>query len=203
MIRWIIGIVVGILALALLLTVYLGPDDLNGCDIDGGPTSTKQCVAADAIIAISGGDTNARADEAIRLYRAGWAPKLVFSGAAKDKSGPSNAAAMRTHALSSGVPESAILVEEDSETTFQNAQLTKQVLTDNDIHSVILVTSAYHQRRAGLEFGKIVGSAVTVRNHPTRADSQWPIVWWLTPNGWYLAGSEIAKIVAFYVGSSQ
>ena len=79
---------------------YLGPDDLRGCTEptqDGGA-----CDEADAIIALSGGDTNARANEAIRLYKLGWAPIIIFSGAAADPSGPSNAAAMRKIALGEG-----------------------------------------------------------------------------------------------------
>src|SRR5688572_21885830 len=54
---------------------------------------------SDLIIAISGGETSQRTNEAIRLYRDGLAPKVLFSGAAADHSGPSNAAAMRIDAI--------------------------------------------------------------------------------------------------------
>ena len=40
------------------------------------------CRKADAIVVVSGGDTNARTDEAIKLYKEGWAPLIVVSGAA-------------------------------------------------------------------------------------------------------------------------
>ena len=68
---------------------YLAPDDIASC---GAKPSNKQgCETAHAIVAVSGGDTAARADEAIKLYKNGWANILIFSGAAADKSGPSNA----------------------------------------------------------------------------------------------------------------
>ncbi len=64
----------------------------------------------DAIVAISG-DTGARADTAITLWKAGWAPLIVFSGAAIDPESVSSAEIMRREALRQGVPESAVLAE--------------------------------------------------------------------------------------------
>jgi len=199
-VRTIISVILGIAVLIIGLTLYLGPNDLSGCDDQ--PSVKVGCQQADAIVAVSGGDTTARTNEAIKLYQNGWAPKLVFSGAAQDKSGPSNAAVMRRLALAAGVPESAILIEDQSTTTEENAQNTQSIFADNHISSVILVTSAYHQRRAGLEF-KADSAGISVRNHPVASDKQWSTVWWLTPGGWYLAISEVIKILAFYLGGAR
>lgn len=184
--------------LVLGIGTYLGPDGLSGCDPY--PSTKDDCRAVDAIVAISGGDTSARAEGAIELYKHQWAPIIVFSGAAADKSGPSNAEAMRRQAVAEGVPDGAILVDETSETTKQNATNAIDLFTQNDIKSVILVTSAYHQRRAGLEFGHRAGMAVKIVNHPIKSDDQWSAWWWTTPTGWYLAVSEMIKIILFYVG---
>ena len=154
-------------------------------------------------MAVSGGDTWARTREAIKLYQHGWASKLIFSGAAQDKTGPSNAEAMRREALRAGVPGDDIITEELSATTKQNAENTRQIFAENDISSVILVTSAYHQRRASLEFKARAGQDVTVRNHPVAQDNQWSSWWWLTPTGWYLAIGEFIKIIAFYTGGTR
>ena len=154
-------------------------------------------------MAVSGGDTQARANEAVELYRRSWAPILVFSGAAADKTGPSNAQVMREYALEQGVPDSAIIVEGDSETTHENAKLSRSVLVDNRFSRIILVTSGYHQRRASIEFRKVAGSDVEIVNHPVARDNQWSQLWWLTPNGWWLAVSEIVKILLVYMGVSR
>src|SRR5687768_17407890 len=69
---------------------------------------------ADAIVAISGGETDARTAEAVRLYNQGLAPNLIFSGAAADPNGPSNAKAMAASAHEAGVPTSAIHLDETS-----------------------------------------------------------------------------------------
>ena len=196
-------IIAAFVALAIIiigLSAYLAPNDLAGCGDH--PTQVKPCQTADAIVAVSGGDTQARTHEAIKLYQNGWASKLIFSGAAQDKSGPSNAAAMRHTAKAEGVPESDIIVEEYGETTKQNAVNTQSIFEKNDIKSVILVTSAYHQRRAGLEF-KSRSSGVTVRNHPVAQDDQWSAWWWMTPIGWFLAVGEFVKISAFYIAGSR
>jgi uncharacterized SAM-binding protein YcdF (DUF218 family) len=191
-----------LLALVIIivgLTIYLGPNDLSACGDT--PSDTVSCQASDAIVAVSGGDTAARTAEAVRLYKNGWAPKLIFSGAAQDKSGPSNAAAMRHEAQVAGVPFKDIILEEYGATTKQNAENTQTIFQENGIKSVILVTSGYHQRRAALEFG--TRSGVIVRNHPVPSDDQWSAFWWATPIGWFLAVSEFMKIIAFYLGGSR
>jgi uncharacterized SAM-binding protein YcdF (DUF218 family) len=196
-------IIILVCAVALIfgLTVYLGPDDLAKCP--GQPDSTASCRPADAIVAISGGDTSSRAREAIELYKKGWAPKLIFSGAAQDKSGPSNAEVMRDMARDAGVPDEDIITEDAGETTRQNAENTLDIFQNNKISSVILVTSGYHQRRASLEFNKRAEGLVTVRNHPVAIDRQWSSLWWLTPTGWYLATGEFVKIILFYAGGTR
>jgi len=197
-----IAVLLVIAAIAIAgIGAYLGPDGLSKCDYS--PSTKQDCTAVDAVVAISGGDTRARTEQAIVMYKHGWAPLLVFSGAAADKSGPSNAEAMQRQALNEGVPEGDILLDETSATTKENAANTTNLFDQYNIHSVILVTSAYHQRRAGLEFGKRAGTAIKIVNHPVKTDNQWSQWWWLTPIGWYLAITELVKIIAFYAGASQ
>ena len=198
MIKWIV--MGGVVLLALLIggiSWFLAPDNLMRCS--SAPSNLQGCGQADVIIAVSGGDTTARTQEAIDLYTSGWAPKLIFSGAAQDKSGPSNAAVMRQQALRQGVPETAITIEEKSETTKENAEKTRDILADKDIRTAIVVTSGYHMKRTLLEF-RDRAPDVEFRAHPTVADSQWSSWWWLTPHGWYLALTEIVKIIVFYLG---
>lgn len=196
MIRSLIIIGISVIVIVIGISLYLQPDDLKDCDVK--PGTSTQCQPVDAIVAVSGGDTGARTDEAIALYKNGWSNTLIFSGAAHDKSGPSNAAAMQTRAIAAGVPASAIYLDEYSETTKQNAENTQTIFADRKMKSIILVTSGYHQRRAGLEFNKRA-SNVEVVNHPVVQDKDWSAWWWATPRGWWLATSELVKVIAFYV----
>jgi len=190
-------IIIPILVVAIIVAIslFLQPNDFAKCG--NSPAVNGACSKADAIVVVSGGDTNARTDEGIRLYKNGWANALIFSGAAQDKTGPSNAAAMSLRALEQGVPETAIHAEEFSNSTQENAANTQEILTDNEFTKVILVTSGYHQRRSFLEFEKQT-TGVTVLNAPLANDKDWSAWWWVTPRGWWLAGGELVKIGAFY-----
>lgn len=196
MIRHLIALVVFVALTIIGVSIYLQPDDLSNCNKT--PGAGVHCQTVGAIVAVSGGDTESRADEAIALYKNGWSDTLIFSGAAQDKTGPSNAAAMKVHAIKAGVPDSAIYLDEYSETTKQNAENTQTIFTKLNIKSVILVTSGYHQRRASLEFNKRTHDVI-ILNHPVKTDNDWSFWWWVTPHGWWLAASEIVKIIAFYV----
>lgn len=202
--RSVLLMLVAVVAIGItVISVYLTPDDLKGCTE---VTQTGDCQPADAIVAVSGGNTSARAAEAIELYNAGWAKTLIFSGAAADTSGPSNAEVMRHQAIDAGVPSEDIKVETLSQTTRQNAERVKELLVEASSGSaqrVILVTSPYHQRRASLEFRELAGDGIAIVNRPTPRDTDWSVVWWLTPRGWWLAGGELVKIAAFYAGESK
>lgn len=178
-----------------LIGTTLTVDDLRDCSTS--PIAEQsECRPADAIIAISGGDTSARTQEAIKLYQQGWAPQLVLSGAALDKSGLSNAAAMQQQALRAGVPQAAIILDEQAADTAGNAAGLKPIVDHYGIKRVILVTSPYHQRRASLEFARTLGEDIEISNHPTPDDRYWePEKWWLHPYSWYLALSELVKLI--------
>jgi uncharacterized SAM-binding protein YcdF (DUF218 family) len=87
------------------------------------------------------------------LFLQGLAPKLLLSGgdAAIFGHGPKEAAEMKRWARRLGVPETAILLEDRSRTTYENAVYTKRILGDA---SVLLVTSASHLPRATALFRK-------------------------------------------------
>ncbi len=200
MTKWFFIIPGAIVALIIGLSIYLQPNDFMGCGKE--PVANTACDKADAIVVVSGGDTAARTAAGINLYKEGWADYLVLSGAALDKSGPSNAAAMKLQAQKAGVAEYAILIDEEAMNTQQNAVNTQSIFNERDFKDVILVTSGYHQRRASLEFNKRAGETI-IRNYPVVSDEDWGWYWWATPRGWWLAGGEVAKIVAFYLGTSS
>lgn len=147
----------------------------------------------DALVAISGGDTEARAAEAIRLYQEGWASTIVFSGAAFDSSSPSNAQAMQRQALAAGVPASAIVLEESAVNTQQNADGVARLARERSYTKIILVTSPYHQRRAYLSFRQALGRNTTILNH-SAPDQTWRRSrWWATPYSRQLTWAELRK----------
>ena len=133
---------------------------------------------ADAIVILAGEETE-RVEYGVKLFKDGWARKdvIVMAG------GPlvwkyTWAGLMKDHAESLGVPARKILVEDKSRTTEEDAYYTKEILKNNRIASVILVTSPYHSRRASIIFEKVLGKDIRIINAP--AENSWFRVdeWW-------------------------
>jgi uncharacterized SAM-binding protein YcdF (DUF218 family) len=137
---------------------------------------------SDVIVILSGGRylDGSLNDEAlwrtmtgVRLYQQGLAPRLLFTGG--PCCGQSASALMSNLAAELGVPKSAILLEEQSLRTSENAIQSAAILRMNGMRSAILVTSPLHMRRAQLAFEH---AGVSV--YPVRAEEK---------NLWLLSGA--------------
>jgi uncharacterized SAM-binding protein YcdF (DUF218 family) len=157
---------------------------------------------ADTIVAISGGETDARTDEAVRLYKDGWARHIIFSGAALDPNGPSNAQAMAKRAESQGVSAAAISLDETSTNTRENAADVAAIIHQASYRSIILVTSPYHQRRAYIVFRRVLGADTTIINHSSYDQNWRRSEWWGTSYSRDLTLSELQK-VAYELASGK
>ena len=92
---------------------------------------------------------------ATRLYKAGKSPWIILSGGADlNLVEESEAKSMADFIEDLGVPNSALILEEQSRTTSQNASMTAELLKDRNIHHILLVTSALHMERAKCLFEK-------------------------------------------------
>jgi uncharacterized SAM-binding protein YcdF (DUF218 family) len=155
---------------------------------------------ADAIVAISG-DTGARAESAIALWKQGYAPLLIFSGGSSDPESVASAELMKRTAVAAGVPADSIVVEGAAATTEENATRVAQVMRERGLESAILVTSPYHQRRAAILFEReFTPAALSLRNHPAD-DRDWDAsFWWTEEPSRRLTLIELAKLGALVVG---
>jgi len=170
--------IVAVIFVPMLIAVYLSPQD--------------SLSKVDAIVVVSGGDTDARIAEGVRLYLQKWAPKIIFSGAAAEGD-VSNALAMKRIAIASGVPAGDIIIEEKSKTTEENADFTAKVIEENKVKSIILVTSPYHQRRAYNQFRYYLGKDFVILNHSAK-DTTWRKQgWWENANARFLTLGEVMK----------
>ncbi len=112
---------------------------------------------ADAIIVL-GSHANAdgtltpvlrsRVMRGVELWKDGYAPKMIVTGGAVANA-QIEALAMARYAMEQGVPQSAIIVEPKARSTAENAKLSARILSREKLGDhIILVTSAYHMRRA-------------------------------------------------------
>ena len=94
-----------------------------------------------------------RVPEAVRLYNEGKAPLILLSGGQVQETSLGVMAeweSMKKAALASGVPEGDILTEKLSKNTAENLMFSGKLLAGcyPQCAKIILVTTAYHQRRA-------------------------------------------------------
>ena len=128
--------------------------------------------AADAIIVLGGGVesdgsltwvSDTRVAKAVEVFRAGIAPRIIFSGRcslAQEEPPVTEAQAMADFARFLGAPPEALLLEEESRDTLGNAYFTREhYLEPNGWTSVRVVTSDFHLSRAAWVFRKILGGA--------------------------------------------
>lgn len=88
---------------------------------------------------------------ALRLYREGKARKILLSGGGIEWYTPSSANPAREMATLlelMGVPSEALVLEDRSQNTLQNAQFTQKMLAEWGVKRILLVTSAMHMPRA-------------------------------------------------------
>jgi uncharacterized SAM-binding protein YcdF (DUF218 family) len=95
-------------------------------------------------------DSFQRCSEAARLYKQGR-PSLVLVSGGKvdpDTPGPSYAAVMGELLEHVGVRPPDLVLEENSQTTYENAAACAQILADRKVHRVVLVADAVDMYRA-------------------------------------------------------
>jgi uncharacterized SAM-binding protein YcdF (DUF218 family) len=96
----------------------------------------------------------ARAQGAVETYRAIPGAKLLVTGGygAFNRAPLPHARYVVRHMLDLGVPEGDLLPIVESRHTVDDAALSREVLAPLDVHSICVVTSAFHVQRARLIF---------------------------------------------------
>jgi uncharacterized SAM-binding protein YcdF (DUF218 family) len=104
-------------------------------------------VRADVVMALAGDPRCAREREAARLYHEGLATTVIVSGAPVSH-GLHTGEVSRRQVIAHGVPAAAVVVLRASWNTRTEAMELARVMRERGWRSAILVTSAFHSRRA-------------------------------------------------------
>lgn len=91
-----------------------------------------------------------RINHGITLHREGYVKKLIVTGGIADGHTVSDAYAAKQYALSQGIPEEDILMEEASSITRENLENAKAVMDRYGCSTAIIVSDPLHMRRAML-----------------------------------------------------
>jgi vancomycin permeability regulator SanA len=92
----------------------------------------------------------ARLDHVLTLWNVGLAPLVVTTGGNQPGDRFTEAEASRRYLVEGGIPESAILLENEGSSTLDSLQRVDRLLEAQDITDVVIVTDAYHAARSRL-----------------------------------------------------
>ncbi len=165
---------------------------------------------ADAIF-IPGCARPEHTEEAARLYQQGLAPIIIPSGGytkleggfqgvkvGSEKYGSEfscEADFLEAVLLKNGVPQSAVLKEQQATYTLENAEKTKELIEQKhlDIRTAILCCKSYHARRAHLYYHMVMPD-IRLLVHPVEVDSINKKNWYTTKRGREIVLGELSRM---------
>jgi uncharacterized SAM-binding protein YcdF (DUF218 family) len=154
---------------------------------------------ADIIVAVSG--EASRNHYAIHLYKAGYAPRLLFD------IGPLKSWVFgkeldlvelaRTRVQELGVDPADLLIQEDCVSTHADALYAKQNLQKVGARSAIIVSSAFHMRRVALTFNRVFrGTGIELIYAPVPLEDEDMALerWWTRTPEVLMVNNEYLKL---------
>lgn len=117
---------------------------------------------------------------AARLYREGVAPRLLLSGGNitwLDSRPSTPAEEMKDVLIFLGVPEDALVLQSESQNTYEDALFSKRILRDEGIKRIVLITSAMHMPRSKALFEKMGIEVIPAPADYSVPDYVWQDLW--------------------------
>ncbi len=174
---------------------------LTALILAGQPLITKDAARpADIIVVIGGDHKPERIARAAELYRAGYAPRVLLSAGTVVKEGDQwmpEAQVMLHQAIQAGIPQDAILLEQESQSTVENARFSKPILQENQFRSILLVTSPYQSARARRVFSDTFGGDIIIISQPALGNQFYSLCWWFQTDQQGVVLSEYWKWLVY------
>jgi uncharacterized SAM-binding protein YcdF (DUF218 family) len=190
-----------IVSACLLALYFLAPLLLNG--IAEGLVREDRLAKADVIVALGGDIRCNREKRAAELYRQGWADNVVVSGISYAWGFHTGEAARRL-VMSLGVPGEKISMISETLNTRAEAKALDELMRERGWNSAIVVTSAFHSRRATYTVEKAApGRSFYSSPVPTGSPEWTPRAWWSRRDDVYVTVREFASWANTLVGGWQ
>jgi vancomycin permeability regulator SanA len=135
----------------------------------------------------------ARLDHAVTLWADGVAPTVMVTGGKRPGDRFTEAEASRMYLIDSGVPDSAIMLENAGQTTYDSLEVASALLLDAGLGDVVLVSDAFHLKRSAL-IADSFGLDARVSATPTSVVTGWSS---LSKHLQEAGGVALGRIVGF------
>lgn len=164
---------------------------------------------ADVIVVLSGSAVyRERTQRAAEYYRQGFAKRILLTNdnlrgewSSAEQRNPFFHERARANLLALGVPAERIeLLTQPVTNTYEEAEALKDYAIANNLRSLLVVTSAYHSRRALWTLSRVfAGSGIEVGLQSVESGEQTPppVTWWLYFSGWQMVVGEYVKNVYY------
>ena len=194
----------GAAALALTGALLLAPPQPALLAIGDFLVIRDVLAPGEVIHVISGPDH--RADYGIRLYQEGYGSRIFFTGGWCPVIQGNHAERGLARAASQGVPQQAIIADgAEVHSTYEEALRLAEFIAASPapIRSVIVVSDAFHMRRARWTYRRVLGKAVAVTMAPVPFElSPYRRRWWTDEVSARFVKDEYVKLV-YYIARYQ
>jgi uncharacterized SAM-binding protein YcdF (DUF218 family) len=151
--------------------------------------------AADAALVLAGDPGFLRTKRAARLLVEGQVRLLIVTGG--EPSPGDSAESLREEAIRAGVPPDRIRMEQVSHGVHESMEAIRSILAEEQIQTLAVVTSPYHQRRAVWAARQTL-RGVAIVSRPDDSAEWRPEGWWKTRANRRIVLGEYAKL-AYYL----
>ena len=151
-----------------------------------------------------------RTERAAEYYRQGLSGRILLTNdnlrgewSSAEQRNPFFYERARDNLLRLGVPAERVTVLHKPVTgTYDEAVALKEYAVANNLRSLLVVTSAYHSRRALWTLSRVfagTGIEIGLQSVETGEQTPAPLTWWLHLRGWQMVGGEYVKNVYYRV----
>jgi uncharacterized SAM-binding protein YcdF (DUF218 family) len=155
-------------------------------------------------IYLLGGDYETRAPKAAQMFREGWAPLIVLAREPEAAHSEGNFTDTTIGILHhAGVPTDRIVqikVPGGVDSTADEARALRTYINSHRLHRLLVVTSAFHTRRARMALDRSLwGARVDLYMAPVEEPGYRSADWWLTSYGREQVKTEYEKLLYYFV----
>lgn len=161
---------------------------------------------ANAIVVLSGGDET-RMREALDLYNNGYGNIIILTETGRELENFEvlHSFDMRIQLMNNGVPSGNILITDiQVGSTLDEALVLKELLSNRQFSSAIIVTDPYHTKRTSIIFRDVfTDSSMKLIIRPVRNSWMNSRTWFLSLRGWQFTILEYLKLAGYALGIQE
>ena len=196
---------IALIALAILVVIAILFRHTWLTAIGDGLVARDEVGSADVIVILAG-NSPFRARHAESLYARGLAPNVIISNEPLSSHGVQTTwLELRQHGLVRlAIPDEAIVpISEISDSTYEEALRSREIMQSHGWRSAILVTDPFHMRRALLTFRQAFGPAgLAVAASPADGSKYGVDNWWTDRNAIMRVAQEYLKL-CYYLATGR